>query len=63
MFNLTEIKKESGVTSRLVTNYKVATVCFMFFRQVHQLSYIAATISADKIVLITYLDLVFPSKY
>jgi len=63
MLNLGEMKKESGIISRLVTCYKVATVCFIFLRQVHQLSYTAATISADKIVLVTYLDLVFPSKY
>jgi len=63
MLNFGEMKEESGISSRLVTCYKVATVCFTFLRQVHQRSYIAATISAHKIFLITYLDLVFPSKY
>jgi len=63
MLNLCEIKKEIAISSRLVKCYKVATVCFMFLGQIHQLSYIAATISAVKIFLITYLDSVFPSKY
>ena len=63
MLNLVEMKKKIGITSRLVIGYKVVTVCFMILRHIHQLSYIAGNISADKIVRMMYLDLVFPSKY
>jgi len=39
--NVGEMKKKSGIISRFVTCYTVATGCFMFLRQVHQLSYIS----------------------
>jgi len=63
MLNVGEMEKKSGIPSRLVTYHKAATACFTFLKQTHQTPYNSNIISAYKIVLITYLDSGFPSKY